>query len=184
MRLRKLSWFGLLVLAAAAISGFGCARPQDAHDKLAIIGDPGHMLSHRRWEVLQLPGETSTLASITDSTGDVVLALSCEDNKSLGLLIGRQDGGKLKDPSLTLHWDGAPAGEDDWQAVEDDNWGFGLLESRPTFWASVTRLKQYRSLEAVVHGSDRADQHYHFTLYQAAEAIDYVLGKCGKRPST
>jgi hypothetical protein len=171
-----------LLLMAVALAAFGCAQPQGGADKLVIIKDPEQMLSRSRWEVLELPGEASVLASVTDSTGDILLALSCDDDDSLGLLIGRREGSQLQNPSLALTWDGEDEVERRWNAVPDEEvWAFGVLEDHSAFWPSITRLRQHRSLEAVVSAADQPEQRYRFSLAQAAGAIDYVLAKCGKK---
>jgi hypothetical protein len=150
-----------------------------------VIRDPDHRVSSRHWEVVELPGEKSTLASVTDSTGKVLLALSCDGDKSLGLVMGRPEGETLRDPTLEIIWDGESTAERSWSAAPDNEaWGFGALEGHSAFWPSVARLKQRPSFEAVVRDSGHPEQHYRFSLAQAAETIDYVLAKCGKGPPT
>jgi len=165
----------LLLLAA-------CAQQPGAGGDLSIVHDPNHVIGGSRWVVLDLAGQSSRMAVIADSTHDIILAVSCNDDKSVDITLGSPGANHgLDHPALMLGFDAEPPIDSQWHATDSKtDWGFGLLGSEPVFWSSISGLKQHRQLTTLIREGDKDSMRFHFTLEGAPKAIDYVLGLCGK----
>jgi hypothetical protein len=170
-----------IVAASLLLSVSACAQPpQMTGNGLPIVRDAEHRMSSTYWEVVQLPGEATPLAAITDSTKTVLLSLGCE--KSVSLLMGPDKGPHLKNPSIKLAWDGQMDIESLLESFPaSSGWGFGTGEGDSGFEPALTRLKQHQTLEATVSDTGIEPLRYRFSLAQADKTIDYVLGVCSKK---
>jgi hypothetical protein len=169
------------IVATALLSVSACAQPpQMTNNGLPIVRDAEHQMSSTHWEVVQLSGEATPLAAIIDSTRTVSLTLGCGDPASL--LMGPDKGPELKNPSIKLSWDGETSAEPLMESFPSTSgWGFGTAAGDPGFEPMLARLKQHQTLEATINDAGREPLRYRFSLAQADEAIDHVLGVCGKK---
>ena len=174
------SWHAV-VAAALMPAVSACAQPQQmTSNGLPIVRDAEHRMSSTRWEVLQLPGEATPIAAITDSTLTVLLSLGCDKSGGL-LLVGPDKGPKLKNPSIKLSWDGETAAETLLESFPaTGGWVFGTAEGDPGFEPMLARLEQHQSLDATINDAEGETLRYRFNLNGAKPAIDTVLAECNR----